>query len=72
MIPVRPTECVREWVRGSTIWVRRLLTFNDALHESHDAFKENGECLPNTGEDSSEARAYAPKQTNSSSVFYTP
>lgn len=45
--------------------MRQLLTGKDALHESYDEFKENGECLPNTGEDSSEARAYAPKQTNS-------
>ncbi len=44
--------------------MRGLLTGNDALDESHDEFKENGECLPNTGEDRSKARAYAPEQTN--------
>jgi hypothetical protein len=48
--------------------VQRVLTGNDALHESYDAFKENGECLPNTGEDSGEARADAPEQTGYSSV----
>ena len=72
MIPVRPAKCIRECAKGQ-YGVRRLLTGNDALHESYDEFKENGECLPNAGEDSSEARAYAPEQTNHClSDFATP
>jgi len=33
---------------------------NDALQEPHDAVKQNGERLPDTGEDGGEARTYAP------------
>ena len=45
-----------------------MLTGQDALHEPYDTIKENGERLPNTGEDCGETGANTPNPSVHQSI----